>query len=356
MSTLREFGLIIGRGVPGASNSIVDVPGVLVGQQTVESANGIHTGVTAILPHGGDLYRDKLPAAVTVINGYGKITGQAQIEELGVLETPIVLTNTLSVGTAWNAVVTWMLDGFDRAEAPILSINPLVAECNDGRVNDIRARAITEDHVLAALRAADASPPAEGCVGAGVGMTAFGWKSGIGSASRCIPYSRSDAIIGVLALPNFGRFDQLEIRGVRVGERIPGPFGRGTPEGGSIVVVIATDLPCSARQLGRLARRAAVGIARTGGRCDGTSGEFAIAFSTARRASSDGEEPFAEVPMNDLSDRLDGAFGAVIEATEEAILSALFAAESTPAIDGETCLSLPRQEMLALVDRQLRSA
>ncbi|UCF09751.1 MAG: P1 family peptidase [Candidatus Bipolaricaulota bacterium] len=351
MSRLRkDHGLCIGSGAPGPANCITDVPGVQVGHETIVAEDdGVCTGVTAVLPHDGDLYREKLPAAAAVINGYGKMTGLAQIHELGLIESPIVLTNTLGVGTAWDAVTGWMLERFDRPEDPILSINPVVAECNDSQLNHIRARAVDEHHVRAALDGASSDPAAEGCVGAGTGMTAFGWKSGVGTASRFVRRGENRYALGVLALPNFGRADQLTIRGVPVGETLPGPCARGRSTGGSIVVLVATDLPCDARQLSRLARRVAVGIARTGGTCDGTSGEFALAFSTAKRVPHKDTGDLPRQAPNDVAEALDDAFLAVVEATEEAILSALFAATPTVGHDGRPCPALPRPSVLALV-------
>jgi D-aminopeptidase len=350
MSRLREaHGLVIGEGSPGPTNSIVDVPGVLVGHCTVRAPSGACTGVTAVLPHSGDLYREKVPAAATVINGYGKLTGLPQIGELGTLETPIVLTNTLSVGTAWDAVVTWTLQRFDRADDPIHSINPVIGECNDGRVNDIRARAVAEQHVLDALDGASSTAPEEGCVGAGAGMTAFGWKSGVGSSSRRVVLDEGEGTVGVIALPNLGRSDQLSIKGVPIGDRLPGPFRADPAVAGSIVVVIGTDLPCSPRQLGRLARRAAVGIARVGATCDGTSGEFAMAFTTASPIPQGDRSMLHERRINDVSRGLDDAFAAVIEATEEAILSALFSAKPTVTHSGLECPSLPEDAVLGLL-------
>jgi D-aminopeptidase len=347
---LREIlGPVPAWGTPGTHNAITDVPGVRVGHVSV-SAEGPHcTGVTAILPHGGDLFREKLPAAATVINGYGKMTGLAQIAELGTLETPILLTNTLAVGSAWDACVGWMLSRFDRDEDPIRSINPVVAECNDGRLAEIRERSVTAEHVSRALDDAADGPVAQGCVGAGTGMVAFGWKSGVGTASREVILDAGRFVVGALALPNLGTPEQLVIRGVPVGRRLPRPPSLDGEEG-SIVVVVATDLPCSHRQLGRISRRAAVGIARTGGTGDGTSGEFAVAFGTANRLPPMQAAMLTERRLDDRAGTLDPVLRAVADATEEAILSALFTAVTTLGREGCVATALPIARVIACLE------
>jgi len=347
VSRLREaLGLGLGSGTPGIYNAITDVPGVRVGHATVETTGAHCTGVTAILPHGGDLYHDKVTAAATVINGYGKMTGLAQIQELGTIETPILLTNTLSVGAVWDACVSWMLDRFDHEEAPIRSINPVVAECNDGRLAEIRDRPVAADHVLRALDAATGGSVEEGCVGAGAGMVAFGWKSGVGTASRVVTIRGTTYTLGALALPNYGSPEQLTVGGVPIGRQLRPPT-EASSGAGSIVVVLATNLPCSHRQLGRLCRRVPVGIARTGGTCDGTSGEFAMAFTTVNRVPQIEQGLLTEERINDASGQLDAIFLAVAEATEEAILSALLSATSTTGRAGCEARALPIYEVAA---------
>jgi D-aminopeptidase len=349
MSVLRRW--IEGEaawGTPGRWNAITDVPGVRVGHATVASSGPHCTGVTAILPHEGDLYREKTHAAATVINGYGKMTGLAQVAELGTLETPILLTNTLAVGTVWDACVRWMLERYDRDDDPLLSINPVVGECNDGKLSEIRARAVTVGHALEALNRAADGAVTEGCVGAGTGMVAFGWKSGVGTASRVVEIDGVMVTVGALVLPNYGSADQLTVLGVPVGRRIPPPPAL-DGSGGSIILVLATDLPCSDRQLARLSRRAAAAIARVGGTGDGTSGEFALAFTTENRLPESGPGILEEARIDDRSDRLDGVFRAAVEASEEAILSALFAATPMHGRDGRYCPSIPKESVVALL-------
>ncbi len=316
----RDLGIVIGSLAPGPRNAITDVAGVRVGHTTLARGDSINTGVTAILPHGGNPFRDKVPAAVVVGNGFGKLMGSTQVNELGELESPIVLTCTLCVPRAADAVLTWLL-GLPGNET-VRSANPVVAETNDGFLNDIRARPITERDVLAAIAAADTGAVAEGAVGAGRGTIAFGWKGGIGTASRRLPAELGGWIVGVLVQTNFG--GGLMIAGVPVGRELArGEEGRGRGDG-SIIIVVATDAPLDHRRLERLAWRAFAGLARTGSSFSNGSGDYVIAFSTARGGASHTPHRTSPIPNDSLSP----LFRATIEATEEAIINSLFRAET----------------------------
>jgi D-aminopeptidase len=319
----RDLGLAPGVLPPGPLNAITDVAGVLVGQVTVMEGEATRTGVTAILPHGGNPFRERVPAGLFAMNGFGKMAGVTQVQELGELETPVVLTNTLAVGRAVEAVVDWTLARNDAAR----SVNAVVGETNDGRLNDIRARGVTEGHVLRALDAAAAGPVAEGCVGAGTGTMAFGWKGGIGTASRRLPPGLGGWTVGALVQANYG--GALVMDGVPVGRLLgrhylAGQVADGADADGSVMVVVAADAPLSDRNLGRLARRAMAGIARTGAAFSDGSGDYALAFSTHPGVRRTPERrgaiaAFEELP-NDLASPL---FMAAIEAAEEAVLNAL---------------------------------
>ncbi len=350
-NVLRGYGLRIGRMDPGPTNSLTDVPGVLVGHATLIEGDSVRTGVTAIRPHPGDLYLQKVKAAAVVLNGFGKAVGFLQVDELGVIETPILLTNTLNVGKVADALITWVLNAHPAAQPPITSLNPLVAECNDGYLNDIHARRVEPEHVFHALDAAHDGPVEEGAVGAGTGVSAFEWKSGIGSASRRVVLGGTTYTVGALSLPNFGRREELRIDGRPIG-RMLSDLDRdpASPPAGSIVVILATDLPLSHRQLTRIARRAGIGISRTGGTCHHTSGEFVIAFTTADRVPADPKrEILDERRLNDAHSVIDVVFQAAIEAVEESILCALFAAETMTGMDGHRRAVLPIDRVLALL-------
>jgi D-aminopeptidase len=341
---LRDLGVEPGVLPPGPRNAITDVAGVRVGHRTLIEGETVRTGVTAILPHDGDLYREKVPAAVVVGNGYGKAAGFLQVEELGEIETPIVLTNTLAVGTAVEAVVAWTLEREGHEE--VRSVNAVVGETNDGYLNDIRSMPVTGEHVREAIRAAAESPAeapvAEGSVGAGTGTRAFDWKGGIGTASRVLPQGAGGWTVGVLVQTNFGGL--LTVDGVPVAERmesatyrdIAGVLAAGSGAGpdpgpdsgeGSCMIVIATDAPLSPRNLRRLASRALLGMGRTGSVMGNGSGDFVIAFSTAQRIPGSGESATytAEQLHNSAMSPL---FLAVVEATEEAIYNSLTRAET----------------------------
>lgn len=325
----RELGIEIGVLPTGPLNAITDVSGVRVGHVTLSEGTNVRTGVTAILPHGGNLYQDKVPAGVAVGNGYGKFMGTSQIAELGEIEAPILLTNTLSVPEAAAGAIEWTLAQPGNEE--VRSVNAVVGETNDGYLNDIRARRVTAAHARQAIEAARSGPVAEGSVGAGTGTIAFSWKGGIGTASRRLPASLGGWTIGVLVQTNYG--GALNVGGVEVGRALNQYFLRDeTQRGsgdGSVIVIIATDAPLSDRNLERLARRAFLAIGRTGSPMTNGSGDYALAFSThdqvrrtaARRAA---QSSFAELPNEGTSP----LFQAVMEATEEAVINSLFVSDS----------------------------
>lgn len=345
----REAGVVPGVLPTGPLNMITDVAGVSVGQVTLQEGDSIRTGVTAILPHGGNLYQEKVPAAVVVGNGYGKLMGVTQIRELGEIETPIVLTNTLSVPQAADGVVGWTLD--QPGNEDVRSVNAVVGETNDGRLNDIRARAVRADHAREAIEKADTGAVEEGSVGAGTGTITFGWKGGIGTSSRALPEELGGYTLGVLVQTNYGGI--LQILGVPVGERLEQYYLRDALESGSdegsIMVVVATDAPLSDRNLERLARRALLGIGRTGSPMTNGSGDYVLAFSTAEsvRRTPERRSDIAtveELPNSEMSP----LFQAAVEATEEAIYNALFKATT---VDGHrgTIEALPLEDVLQLL-------
>jgi D-aminopeptidase len=322
-----DLGIRIGELPAGRRGLISDVPGVRVGHATLDEG-GIKTGVTVLLPSAGDLFRNKLEAAAHVLNGFGKTVGLVQVEELGNLESPIAFTNTLSVGAVSDALVEWALAGDSGEGGPISSYNPLVCECNDSYLNDIRARAVGREELFAAM--ADAREDfEEGGVGAGAGMSCHGLKGGIGSASRVLEVGGEAFVFGVLVLSNQGQLRDLIVDGRRLGAELEAQ-ARASPleEKGSIISVIATNLPLSSRQLGRLCRRVGVGLARTGSYLGQGSGEIALAFSTASVVSQANEVAFRSCRYI-AEDRLDLAFRAVIECEEEAILNSMLCASPT---------------------------
>ena len=345
----RELGVKPGVFPTGALNAITDVAGVRVGQTTVVEGDSVRTGVTAILPHGGNLFTDRVPAALHVGNGFGKITGVTQLRELGELETPILLTCTLCVWKAADAMVEWMLA--QPGMANVRSINPVVAETNDGTLNDIRARPIRPEQVRAALTSASSGPVAEGSVGAGTGTVAFGWKGGIGTSSRILPKSAGGWTVGALVQTNFGGI--LQVLGAPVGKELgqyafkreaESPGERGD---GSCVMVIATDAPLSDRNLERLAARAIMGLARTGSSASNGSGDYVLAFSTntqVRRAYNATRLATEELANEQMS----ALFEAAVEATEEAIYNSLFMATTTTA-NGHTIDAIPLDKVRAVL-------
>lgn len=328
----REY-FTVGILSPGQLNAITDVAGIRVGHASLQSGS-LHTGVTAILPHGRNLYREKPTAACAVLNGYGKSIGLMQIEELGTIETPILITSTLNVPRAADALISYMLVQDEKIGVEE-TVNPLVLECFDGYLSDARARAVGEAEVWSAIRTAREGPVQEGSVGAGAGMRCQGYKAGVGTASRALPHA--GYAVGVLAVPNFGFPGDLVIAGVPVGKALTAV---GQPsERGSCIFVVGTDAPLSALDLRRLAWRCFLGMARTGAISGQTSGDLAVAFTTNTR--------------QERQDRpvINGLFRAAVEGSEEAILNALFAAETTQGRDGHVMPALPIPEVLALLRR-----
>lgn len=341
----------------GPHDAITDVPGVLVGQRTLgygEGPGAVRTGVTVVRTHGGNAFRDPVTAAVHVINGFGKATGLAQVAELGVLETPIALTNTLSVGAAFDGLVDDALAQCPEIGTTAGTVNPVVLECNDSPLNDIRARAVSREHVAQALAEARSGPVACGGVGAGTGMTCFGWKGGIGTASRRLArgadaygLDEGAGTLGVLVLTNYGTPRDLVIGTHRVGQMLQPPaYERPeapAPADGSCVIILATDLPLDARQLGRVARRAQNGIARTGGDAAHGSGEFVMAFSTTH--GRDG----TAATMRDEPRVLNEIFHAVGDAVAHAVWRSLLDAEDCTGRDGHRVRSLPAARLAAML-------
>jgi len=343
----RELGIRPGVYEPGPLNAITDVAGVRVGQVTIVSGESVRTGVTAILPHPGNVFREKVAAAVYVYNAFGKLVGATQVEELGQLETPILLTNTLSVWDAAATLAGWML-ALPGNEA-VGSINPVVGETNDGWLNDIRGRHVTPEHVRQALEDARGGAVEEGSVGAGAGTIAFGWKGGIGTSSRRISEGKVAYTVGVLVQTNFG--GSLTIAGVPVWQQLKPPLTRGGA-GGSCMIVVATDAPFDARQLKRLAARAILGMARTGSSGSHGSGDYVIAFSTTNRILTDsaGGTPTPPVAEEDLSP----LFQAVIEATEEAIYNSLLRATTVRGRDAHLAEAIPIGRLRELLQQGTR--
>jgi D-aminopeptidase len=344
----RSLGIAPGVLPPGALNAITDVAGVLVGHVTQIEGDSIRTGATAIRPHAGNLYRDRVPAGIVVGNGYGKLMGSTQVHELGEIETPIVLTNTLAVPRAADAILDWTLA--DAANHNVVSINPLVGETNDSVLNDIRARSLTAAMIYEAIAQAQGGMVAEGTVGAGTGTLAFGWKGGIGTSSRVLPGALGGATVGVLVQSNYGGI--LQIAGVPIGQAL-GQFylkdalDRGDAVG-SIMIVVATDAPLSDRNLRRLAARALAGLARTGAAMSNGSGDYVIAFSTAESVRR--RVPAAPHSAPELAnDAISPLFQAVIEATEEAIYNSLCMAETLRGYRGRVGHALPLDQVRALL-------
>ena len=340
---LRDLGVSIGVLPTGKWNAITDVEGVRVGHRTIIEGDSIRTGVTAILPHEGDVFRRKVPAGVSIGNGFGKAAGLLQVRELGNLETPIVLTNTLAVAPAMEALVSWTLARPGNGD--VRSVNAVVGETNDGRLNDIRARRVTVRDVTAAIEAAASGPVPEGSVGAGTGTVAFGWKGGIGTSSRVLPERLGGWTVGALVQSNFGGL--LDVDGVRVGELL-GQYSfrkeieglAEEPEGGSCMVVIATNAPLSSRNLERLARRGLLGLARTGSFLDNGSGDFVIAFSTKNLVEHEGtaRTMTVEEVRNDFVGPL---FLAAVETVEEAVVNSLTRATTVTGFRGRRVEALP---------------
>ena len=376
----REAGILVGVLPPGPLNAITDVSGVLVGQATVVRGADVHSGVTAILPHGGNLFREKVPGAVFIGNAFGKLAGSTQVEELGEIETPVLLTSTTNVPRVADAVIDYMLAL--PGNETVLSINPVVGETNDGQLNDIRSRPVGRDDVFAAIKSAKAGPVEEGAVGAGAGTIAFGWKGGIGTSSRKLPAALGGYTVGVLVQTNFGGI--LTINGAPVGQELGqyylkkvtglpncrtaestncgnnqqansavsqfGSSAVSSPDG-SCMIVVATDAPVDARNLKRLAARAIMGLARTGSSGSNGSGDYVIAFSTApelriRSTASTDPAPGPQKLVN--NEGMSPMFEAVIEATEEAIYNSIFKATTTTG-RGRTIEALPIDKTLDIL-------
>ena len=346
----REYGIEFGVLKTGEHNAITDVKGVLVGQVNVhDDKKGAHTGVTAILPHGGNLFKEKVPAGIFLANGFGKMTGYPQVKELGNIETPIVLVNTLNVAAGLDGIIDYTFSFKDNGDCR--SVNGVVGETNAGGINDIRARFLTPKHVLEAITTAKSGPVEEGVVGAGSGTKAFGFKGGIGTSSRVLPKSMGGYTVGVLVQTNFGGF--LRVDGVDVGEKLGGyPWQKEIESAdGSIMMIVATDAPIDSRNLERVAKRAFMGLAKAGGIASNGSGDFAIAFSTAEQ----NRVPHNGVPLEKLkvtevqNDDMTPIFMATIEATEEAIVNSLFKAHDVKGYNGKVTKSLPVDQVLDML-------
>nr|WP_247656668.1 P1 family peptidase [Maribacter sp. MMG018] len=346
---IRDYGVEIGVLKTGENNAITDVKGVRVGHTTIIEADSIRTGVTAILPHSDNIFQSKVPAAIYIGNGFGKLAGYSQVEELGNIETPIVLTNTLSVPVASNALIDYTLRM--PGNENVRSVNSVVGETNDGWLNDIRGRHVKESHVLQAIESAKIGPVEEGNVGAGTGTICFGYKGGIGTASRVVPVSLGNFTVGVLVQTNFGGV--LEINGVPIAKELKKYPYRDkilNDADGSCMIVIATDAPLDARNLKRLAKRAMLGLAKTGGIASNGSGDYVIAVSTAKtnRVAYESDSMYKEDKLL-RNDAVSPLFLATIEATEEAILNSLFAAKTMKGRDGHEVRSIPIDKIISLM-------
>ncbi len=353
----RELGIAPGVFEPGPHNAITDVAGVRVGHATIVQGENVRTGVTAILPHGRNLFQQKVAGAVHVFNAFGKLVGATQVQELGQIETPILLTNTLSVWDAAAALADWMLAR--PGNENVRSINPVVGETNDGWLNDIRGRQVKAEHVRAALESVGEDAVAEGSVGAGTGTMAFGWKGGIGSSSRRVPLRNGRVFtVGVLVQSNFG--GRLTIRGVPVWKELQPPQRVGLEVGattadGSCMIVVATDAPLDARQLGRLAARAMHGMARVGSTGSSGSGDYVIAFSTTHvvagtRATEDAKADDSRASL--AEGELSPLFEAVIDATEEALYNSLLRATTVRGAEGHTGEAIPIEALRKLLEKK----
>jgi D-aminopeptidase len=347
---VRELGISPGILPTGQWNAITDVAGVKVGQVTLIEGDDVRTGVTAILPHGENIFQNKVPAGIVVGNGFGKLMGSTQVEELGEIETPIVLTSTLSVPRVAEALIDWTLA--QAGNEYVVSVNPVVGETNDGLLNNSRKMAIAKEHIIQAIANASSDPVVEGCVGAGTGTICFGWKGGIGTSSRVLPNNLGGYTVGVLVQSNFGGVLQMD--GIPVGRKLGQYYLKDQLDDasadGSTMIVVATDAPLSDRNLKRLAKRGLAGLARTGASMSNGSGDYVIAFSTAEGVCRTAERrsqvwEYPEV-SNDLMSPL---FQAVIEATEEAIYNTLCMAETMIGHGNKTIESLPLDKLKAFI-------
>ena len=349
----RDLGVTPGILPPGPLNAITDVAGVRVGHVTAWEGDDVRTGATAILAHGGNLYQERVPGGVVVGNAYGKLMGSTQVVELGEIETPIVLTNTLAVPRAADATLDWTLS--QRGNRGVRSVNPLVGETNDGYLNNIRRRILMPETIRQAIETAQTGPVAEGSVGAGTGTRAFGWKGGIGTSSRALPEALGGYTVGALVQSNYGGV--LQIDSVPVGEELGQYYLRSSLDhgdaDGSIVIVVATDARLSDRNVTRLARRAPAGLARTGSSMSNGSGDYVIAFSTAEDVRRTPERRKGVCAVSELPNELvSPLFQAVIEATEEAIYNSLFKATTVTGYQGRTVEALPLDRVANLMRRR----
>ena len=344
----RELGIDVGVFKPGKLNALTDVAGVRVGQVTLSAGDSVRTGVTAIVPHEGNLFQEKVPAAVFVGNGFGKLVGVTQVDELGQIESPVLLTNTLNVWEVANGVVDYMISipGNER----VRSINPVVGETNDGFLNDIRGRHVKREHAVLAIRKASTGPVEEGCVGAGTGTVCFGWKGGIGTSSRALPPNLGGFTVGALVQTNFGGI--LDMAGVPVGKEL----GRYAFKeelkyagDGSCMIVIATDAPLNSAQLKRLAKRATLALGRTGSSMHHGSGDYVIAFSTAKEVRIRPDANRIEQGVKFKEDELSPLFQATMEAAEEAIYNSLFKATTSRGYQGHEVAAIPVDSVKALM-------
>lgn len=351
---VRDYGIEMGVLQPGAHNAITDVKGVLVGHLTLMEGEKVRTGVTAIVPHDKNIFQNKVPGAIYVGNGFGKLAGSTQVEELGNIETPIILTNTLSVAQGLEGLIDYTLSFEENKE--VRSVNGVVGETNDGGLNDIQGRHVKKEHVLEAIRNAKTGKVEEGSVGAGTGTICFGFKGGIGTSSRVLPKELGGYTVGVLTQTNFGGV--LQIDGVPVGEELGQYAYKKSIEGsvdGSCMMVVATDAPLDARNLERLAKRAIMGLAKTGGIASNGSGDYVIAFSTNEsiRVPYQSEPTKAYTYLN--NDYMSPLFMATIEATEEAIINSLFAAKEVGKLrNGDEVKSLPVEKVMELMKKYNR--
>ncbi|HZQ06155.1 MAG TPA: P1 family peptidase [Anaerolineae bacterium] len=355
----RDLNIIIGALPTGEYNAITDVRGVCVGHTTIIQGKGalvpgvgpIRTGVTAILPHSGDLFFDKVTGAIVQINGFGEVTNSQQVDEMGTLEGPLMITNTLNVARVADAVIDWALDHSGEMGVTTWGISPIVAETSDSYLNDIRGRHVHKEHVYEALENARGGAVTEGAVGGGTGMICYEFKGGIGTSSRVLPKSLGGFTVGVLVQSNFGSRGKLRIDGVPVGRELLDYDERVQRESqGSIIVVIATDAPMTSRQLRRMGVRATHGLARTGTHGGNTSGDFAIAFSTTRNRPHHSAAHILQLPqVVEDTQLINTLFDAVVEATEEAVLNSLFQAETMIGRDNRIIYALPIPETVEIM-------
>jgi len=358
---LRDWGITVGAGRPGPRNTITDVSGVLVGHTTLISGEGplhpgegpVRTGVTVVLPHEDDLFRQKVRAAVYTINGYGKVHGFEQVRELGLIEAPIALTNTLNVPLVSDALIQRAIYANPQIGVSSSTVNVVVGETSDGYLNDLHGRHVRAEHVWRAIETACSGAVEEGAVGAGTGTTCFGWKGGIGTASRVTPQEAGGFTVGALVQTNFGRPEQLTVAGVPIGRALqpPAPAPSEPLEDGSVMIVLATDAPLTSRQLHRLCVRAAAGLVRTGTVFEDGSGDFVIAFTTAYRLDPAPDRLLTDhAALADERWAMDGLFPAVVESVEEAVLNSLWRAETVVGRDDHVRHALPLEDVADLVD------